>query len=1244
MLPRSPETGPLHSPFRRVATALAAASLALGLSASAALAGLAVGTSAPFDPVKIRAVRSQEGVAAAANDSLTLYAWTDFRSGNADIYAARVRHDGTVLDPNGIAVAITGTGETAPAVSWSGSEWLVAWERGGFSIYAARIGTDGEVLDPAGIAIADGPFTDVQPAAAGLGTGHAVVWRSGDLGFSIYGAIIASDGTFDVPPGPLAGNNNHERSPAIAVRDTTAFVAFTSDRNGTLDVYGFRFKRSTSGPPALVRLDANDVAIATGPDRVDDPAVGASANGWLVGWTDGRNVADGNDIYVARVSAGGVVQDPGGNRLSSAAGHETDPAIHHNGNEWLVAFSEQDAGQFFRTVANNGNPTGTRIEVSTASGTLGEAAFGGDPDKPTIAWSDAEIGTSAPKPPQDLLGRLIATDLSLDAPFVIATQTPNQTQPALAFGANRWFVTWVDDRFGPTEGRLRYAVTDSARFEAPGPASIFDVAPRPGLDQQQPTACFDGTNFNLYWVEERGGRRQIFGARYTPGGAFIDSFQVTSGAWDHYEPTCARLTGAVVVLAWTDARLPGDLDIWGQRIVNGALSGVDRPLVQAADRQDERPRLPARTVDPGHLQMPLVFQARTTPGTGEIRLSHVNEDLDLFFNFPFTPGAPRVFEAPQIAWNGENWMITYHEVVENDGPELYIPYAVWLDVGYGGTSGTQPLGPGSYVPANPVVGATGHNFLALWSELAGGDVDLRLRRGSGNEGFVGGPIAYTADAEVDVPGAALQGQGGDKVGFTWLRRQDDSEWDGLRLFGAEAQDSLEGRIVINEFLANPPMGTGEFLELHNVSGETFNLEGWFVVVDGDSSELVLCFSDAPGPGPDGARAKGGDVVLGTQCGEFPDAAYHEDPFDLDGIEGTPEEGKLPNRGAVIELYSPGGVKVDQVAYGFRGGAPVSPPIPVGQLPVARADRTPLETQAVAAPGDSAAISTARLPNGTDTDDDADDFNLTTNSTPNSANTGTEAALGTGLFVTRVFWNPVSGPDAIELYNPGGSTFDFTGWYIGSNDGTQRIGVPDNAWSVLPPLDKRVLRRGELGSFTTDLDYLTVLYLLDPNFQRVEQIGWSRPDNQQPQMCLKREPDTGGFHNGFDWFTSGGEQNLFAGQLRYVTCDIAAPDATTPVEDGPVALAFRGAVPNPVPASGGALVFSVPGLPGGAATHVRLRLIDVAGRARATLVDGPLAPGAHRVPLAGAIGATAGMYYAELDVAGRRLSRPVVVVP
>ncbi len=1222
-----------------------AVATALSLGVLPAHAGLAVSEPAPLDPARIAAVRSQEGVAAAANDSVTLFAWTDARSGSGrDVYAARVRHDGTVLDPNGIPVAVTGADEAEPAVSWNGTNWLVAWKRNGGTVLSSRIAVDGEVLDPSGIFISASPFGFLAPAAAGLGGGHLIVWTESDIHSVLYGAIIGSDGSFEVAPVVLSlGGTPNDAAPAVAVNEPTALVAFQTNRNGNADIYGFRLERSTSGPPALVRVDAADFAISAGPDRETAPAVGARVDGWLVAWEDPRNAGAGIDVYAARVSAAGVVQDPAGTRLSDDAGNDRDVAVTHTGGEWLVAWSQADAGQFLRQVGNNGNPIGGRVDVSTASGTLGRAAFGGDPATPIVAWSAPETGTSAPTPPQDIVGAIVAAGPAPGAPFPISTQTPNQTQPALAFGGNRWFMAWVDDRYGPTEGRLRYAVTDSARFEQPSLVSF--VAERPGLDQQQPTACFDGTNFNLFWTEERGGHRQVLGARFTTGGAPIDTFVVTSGAWSHLEPTATHVTSGTVVVAWTDERVVGNRDVWGIQVVGGAPVGAELALANAAGVQEERPQFAPRIVDPGYESTFLVYQKQTGPNTGSIAGRFVFIDPFGVSSYEETVRneVGRVFEQPKIAWNGDSWLVTYQERVDNDGTGLYVPWGTWLAGGpYCFECGSVVLGPGSYVPANPIPMSSGFNFLTAWSRLAGPQVDLMIRRTSAVPGGFpdAAPIAYTNDAPVDVPGAGLKGQS-DRMGFAYLRNQDDAEWQGLRLFGADARDTLVGAVLLNEFSAHPPSDRPEFYELFNTTGQDFQLKGWYIAVDGDSGRVALCDIGLRTPPLEtqGAGGAPGDGTQGIVCGVLPDLDFFASSSFF-GIAESPTEGFLPDRGAVIELFSPGGVKVDEVGYGFRGGAPVMPAIPAAIAPAARAGGGEL-----AAAGDSVEVSTARLPNGGDTGNDANDFNSTTSPTAGTSNVGTAAQLGGSLFVTRLFWNPPApGVDALELFNPGQSSVDFTNWYLGSNDGTERIGIQGSQFGVLESTEKRVLRRDEPGSFKTDLDYRTVVYLYTPEFVRVEQIGWSRADNQQPEQCMNREPETGGFHDGFDWFTSGGQQDLFSGELRYAQCSISSPDGSVDAGDPVASLSFRGAVPNPAVAGRGALVFSVPGARSGAAVPVRLRLVDVAGRARTTLVDGTMAPGEHRVPLGGRVALAAGVYYAELEIDGRRLSRPVVIVP
>jgi hypothetical protein len=304
---------------------------------------------------------------------------------------------------------------------------------------------------------------------------------------------------------------------------------------------------------------------------------------------------------------------------------------------------------------------------------------------------------------------------------------------------------------------------------------------------------------------------------------------------------------------------------------------------------------------------------------------------------------------------------------------------------------------------------------------------------------------------------------------------------------------------------------------------------------------------------------------------------------------------------------------------------------------------------VEATGDSLSLSTSRLPNGTDSGSDANDFNLTGTSTPNNANTGTTAALGTALFVTRAYWYPLAAQAVVEFYNPSTSRdFDFSNWYLSNNNATQQIGITGNAWSVLEPQDKRILRGGERGSFTFKMDELSVLYLLGPDFTRYEQLGWSRPDNLAPDLCVTRVPDTGGFHDGFDWFSCGGQDDIQSGEIRYTTCSIEAPATDVP-PGGVTKLSFAGAWPNPARASQLAtLVFTLPGATGATAVRTTLALYDVAGRRVSTVVDAALLPGEHRVALSGTASRgrllRAGTYYAELTVGAEKLRRTVVLLP
>ena len=171
---------------------IAAVCLLALCGAAPAWARLGVGPSLPIDPLKFPAVRNQDQAAAADNGSVSLFVWRDSRHGDGDVYAARVEHDGRVLDPNGIEIA-SGAGEQSePAVSWDGSNWLVAWSDQG-SVLCERVAPSGAILDSP--TTLSGAGVAAHPGIAWNGALHVVVWSENVANVSkIHGATVDDGG------------------------------------------------------------------------------------------------------------------------------------------------------------------------------------------------------------------------------------------------------------------------------------------------------------------------------------------------------------------------------------------------------------------------------------------------------------------------------------------------------------------------------------------------------------------------------------------------------------------------------------------------------------------------------------------------------------------------------------------------------------------------------------------------------------------------------------------------------------------------------------------------------------------------------------------------------------------------------------------------------------------------------------------------------------------------------------------
>ena len=259
-----------------------------------------------------------------------LVTWMDRRSGtNTDIYGARVSQAGAVLDPAGIAISTTASFEQQPAVAFDGINQLVAWGDGG-RIYGARVSPAGAVLDPAGIEIsANGDY----PTVAFDGTNYLVAWAAG--GYEIFGARVSPPGTVLDPGGIVISarvGSRGEESPALAFNGTNYLVAWEAYEPGDYyDSFGARVS------PAGAVLDPSGIAISTAAYNQRAPSVASDGTNHLVAWQDSRTGTNW-DLYGARLSQAGAVLDPAGIAISTAEGHQVEPAVAFDGTNYLVVW------------------------------------------------------------------------------------------------------------------------------------------------------------------------------------------------------------------------------------------------------------------------------------------------------------------------------------------------------------------------------------------------------------------------------------------------------------------------------------------------------------------------------------------------------------------------------------------------------------------------------------------------------------------------------------------------------------------------------------------------------------------------------------------------------------------------------------------------------------------------------------------------------------------------------------------
>ena len=334
--------------------------------------------------------------AVAFDGTYYLVVWQEQRpNASRDIYAARVSEAGVVLDLLGIPISKAAGTQSAPAVAFDGSSFVVVWQDDRSAptrpdVYGARVSAAGVLLDPGGIPISSGPGGQLAPAIAGTGSGSLVVWTDGS---DIRAARVSPAGAVVGPAGvTVSAAAGAQLDPAVAFAGPGSLVVWEDHRGGPADLYGAR----VSAAGAV--LDPSGIAVATGVGDERNATVAFDGAAFLAAW----DLA--SDVQARRVSAAGALLGPGPVALAATPGSRSRPALAFDGATYLAAWQDDldldsvrvsPAGAVLGPVAPISAAAQAQLGPVIAHGTTGSL----------VVWEDKRTGAGR----SDVYGARVAS-------------------------------------------------------------------------------------------------------------------------------------------------------------------------------------------------------------------------------------------------------------------------------------------------------------------------------------------------------------------------------------------------------------------------------------------------------------------------------------------------------------------------------------------------------------------------------------------------------------------------------------------------------------------------------------------------------------------------------------------------------------------------------------------------------------------------------------------------------------------
>jgi hypothetical protein len=494
--------------------------------------------------------REQTDPAVGFDGERYLIVFTDQRAGRPDwsgedaeldVYATRMRADGTVLDAGGFPI-VTGFGDQyAPAIAFDGTHYLLVYydliqnpiyEN---AVMALRLDRDGTPIDPAPVQIGTtGPSSTAGPPNIAFnGADFLVGWMGAG------GMLVREIGTDGVPVGdPLLLSDS-----ASAPDASTLWIA--TDGDGFLVVWG----RSARIVTAQGTAPAPAFPLLAAPGRyADNPTPVAYGGGvYLVAWTSVD--PDSGWVNATRVSAAGAVLDSPPLKMGViphaigvvdtpiVGGMAYDPAVSEFNVFWV---SNSSVGRAFvlpdGTVNDDG--FGAAPDYPDTGGTRAPPIVNLQNEQFFLAWRSSFPGDNERVGLRSGLFGHLLSGFEVGSTLPLVETANEQLSPAVGSNGDGFLVVWADSRNQELGQGYLGVVTDIYGVRLDGAGRVLDPAgipiARAPMGQSFPALASDGDRYLVVWTDGRAGDgpAHIYGTFVTRDGAVTDpsGFQISDGA------------------------------------------------------------------------------------------------------------------------------------------------------------------------------------------------------------------------------------------------------------------------------------------------------------------------------------------------------------------------------------------------------------------------------------------------------------------------------------------------------------------------------------------------------------------------------------------------------------------------------------------------------------------------------------------------------------------------------------------